>query len=209
MKTIAVAAAKGGSGKSTIASALAARAAKESMRVAMMDLNPDQGNLTQWWMLRGEPMNPRLITDIHNIPQDVKVLEAAKFEWLILDSPPIEVDLIEQAIAVSDLVLIPIRTSLFDVSAVDVVVEMCQTHGKAFGFILSAVNSKFKTLTDQTVAALVKVGPLLASRVSYRKPYIEALMAGKTGPEINKELLSEIDGLWAEVKRLAGGRSHG
>ena len=38
MKTIAVAAAKGGSGKSTIASALSARASKESLCVAMMDL---------------------------------------------------------------------------------------------------------------------------------------------------------------------------
>ena len=205
MKTIAVAAAKGGSGKSTIASALAARASKESLRVAMMDLNPDQGNLTQWWMLRGQPMNPRLITDIENIPEDVAVLKAAKFDWLILDSPPVEMDLIEQAIAVSDFVLVPIRTSLFDVNAIDAVVSMCKTHRKNFGFVLSAVDSKFKTLTDQTVAALVKEGPLLASRVSYRKPYIEALMAGKTGPEISKDLVPEIEALWGEVKRHAKG----
>jgi chromosome partitioning protein len=203
MKTIAVAAAKGGSGKSTIASALAARASKESLRVAIMDLNPDQGNLTQWWMLRGQPMTPRLITDTENIPVDVAVLKAAKFDWLILDSPPVEMDLIEQAVAVSDFVLIPIRTSLFDVSAIDAVVALCKSHGKAFAFVLSAVDSKFKKLTDQTVAALVKEGPLLAARVSYRKPYIEALMAGRTGPEICKELAPEIDALWAEVKRHA------
>ena len=28
-------------------------------------------------------------------------------------------------------------------------------------------------------------------------------MAGKTGPEINKDLMPEIDALWTEVKRLA------
>jgi chromosome partitioning protein len=201
MRTIAVAAAKGGSGKTTIASALAARAAKESLRVAMMDLNPDQGNLTQWWTLRGHPMNPRLITDIENIPEDVAVLKAAGFEWLVLDTPPVEMDLIEQAVAVADFVLIPVRTSLFDVSAIDALVAMCKTHRKAFGFVLSAVDSKFKTLTDQAVAALVKEGPLLAARVSYRKSYIEALLAGKSGPEINKELLLEVDTLWAEMKR--------
>jgi chromosome partitioning protein len=97
MKTLAVAASKGGSGKTTIASALAARASKEGLRVAMMDLNADQGNLTQWWMLRGQPMNPRLILDIENVPEDVKMLEAAKFDWLIIDTPPAEMDLIEQA----------------------------------------------------------------------------------------------------------------
>ncbi len=201
MKTIAVAAAKGGCGKTTIASALAARASKESLRVAMMDLNPDQGNLTQWWFLRGQPMNPRLITDTEDIPEDVAVLKEAKFDWLILDSPPVEMDLIEQAVAVADFVLIPVRASMFDLGAIDAVVAMCKTHGKSFSFILSAVDSKFKKLTDQAVAALVKEGPLLAARVSYRKPYIEALMAGKTGPEICKELLPEIDALWDEVKR--------
>ena len=56
MKTITVAAAKGGCGKSTITTALAARAAHDSLRVARFDLNADQGNLTQWWMMH-EPLN--------------------------------------------------------------------------------------------------------------------------------------------------------
>jgi hypothetical protein len=74
--------------------------------------------------------------------------------------------------------------------------------------VLSAVDSRlgFKMLTAQTVAALVNDGPLLATRISYRSQYIQALMAGKTGPEITKELIPEIDGLWAEVKqRIAEG----
>jgi Mrp family chromosome partitioning ATPase len=45
MKTITVASAKGGSGKSTITSALAVRACRETLKVAMMDLNFDQGSL--------------------------------------------------------------------------------------------------------------------------------------------------------------------
>ena len=203
MKTIAVAAAKGGSGKSTIVSALAARASKESMRVAMIDLNPDQANLTQWWTLRGQPMNPRLIMDIESIPEDVKILDAAGYEWLILDTPPVEMDLIEQAVAVAGFVLIPVRASFFDVDAIDAVISMCRTHRKSFAFVLSAVDSKFKKLTDQAIVALVKEGPLLASRVSYRKHYIEALMAGRSGPEIEKDLVPEIDALWSEVKRYA------
>ncbi len=169
-----------------------------------MDLNADQGNLTQWWELRRQPMNPRLIADIRNIPEDVQIARKLGFEWLILDTPPVEMDLIEQAVAVADFVLIPVRASLFDLSAIDAVTEMCRSHRKAFGFVLSAVDSKFKTLTDQMTGALVKEGPLLASRISYRLPYIQALPAGKTGPEINSDLMHEIDSLWAEVKRLCG-----
>ena len=158
MRAIAIASAKGGSGKSTIACALAARASKESMRVAMMDLNPDQGNLSQWWALRGQPMNPRLITDIQNIPEDVSVLARAGFDWLIIDTPPLEMDFIEQAIAVADFVLVPVRTSMFDVSALDALIAMCKHHRRSFGFVLSAVDAKFKKLTSETIAALVKEG---------------------------------------------------
>jgi Mrp family chromosome partitioning ATPase len=68
VKVIAMASPKGGSGKTTIASALAVRAAEESKRVAMFDLNSDQGNLTQWWVLRGEPMCPRLVEDAPTSP---------------------------------------------------------------------------------------------------------------------------------------------
>jgi chromosome partitioning protein len=202
MKIITVAAAKGGCGKSTITSALAVRAARESLRVALFDLNADQGNLTQWWMMRGEPLNPRLITDIENIPQDVKVLANEGFEWLLVDTPPLDMDIIEQAIAVATAVLIPVRCSIFDVNAIDPVTAMCRKHRKPFSFVLSAVDSKMQKLTDQTVAALVKDGPLAASRISYRMPYIQALVSGKTGAEISKELSGEVDGLWAEVVRL-------
>ena len=54
MKVVTIAAPKGGSGKTSAVSALAARAALESARVAMFDLNSDQANLTQWYILRGE-----------------------------------------------------------------------------------------------------------------------------------------------------------
>ena len=53
MKTITIASAKGGSGKSTITAALAVRACQDTKQVAMMDLNFDQGSLTQWWQLAG------------------------------------------------------------------------------------------------------------------------------------------------------------
>jgi chromosome partitioning protein len=89
MHVIAIASPKGGSGKTTLASALAVRATMESGRVAMFDLNSDQGNLTQWWVLRGEPMNPRLV-EVEHITRDVEVLRASRFEWLIIDTPPLE-----------------------------------------------------------------------------------------------------------------------
>src|SRR5579864_1200728 len=108
MKTIAIASAKGGSGKSSIAAALAVRACQDTPKVAMMDLNLDQGSLTQWWTVRGSPDVPGLAVNIENVPRDVKTLATA-YDWLFIDTPPAEMDLIEQAIAVADAVLVPVR----------------------------------------------------------------------------------------------------
>jgi chromosome partitioning protein len=210
MKTIAIASAKGGVGKSTITSALAVRASLESLRVALMDLNVDQGNLTQWWITRGQPMNPRLVTEIENIPEDVKALAAAGYEWLLIDGPPGEMDLIEQAVVVADFVLVPVKASIFDVNSIDAVVLMCATHDKPFAFVLSDVDAKFASLNAQIVKAMEAEGPLLRGQVSHRMPYAQALTVGKSGPELKKELAVEIDTLWLEIKAcIEKGGAHG
>ena len=59
MKVIAVVNSKGGTGKTTLASALSVRAAKESKRVAMVDLDP-QRSLVAWWQRRGKSDNPTI-----------------------------------------------------------------------------------------------------------------------------------------------------
>jgi chromosome partitioning protein len=202
MKTITVASAKGGSGKSTITSALAVAGSHDGAKVALMDLNFDQASLTQWWTIRGRPDAPALALNVENIPRDVRTL-ASVYEWLFIDTPPSDMDLIEQSIAVASAVLIPVRCGFFDVAAVQSVVEMVRQHRKPFAFVLSAVDSRFKTLTTQTIAALGDLGPLLKMHMSYAQGYIKALAIGKTGPEIERKLKPEIDELLAEVRALA------
>jgi hypothetical protein len=38
--------------------------------------------------------------------------------------------------------------------------------------------------------------------------YITAVAHGKTGPEVDKSLQTEVDSLWDEVERLAATASH-
>ena len=128
---------------------------------------------------------------------------ATKFDWLLIDTPPADLDLIEQAIAVADAIVIPVRSGVFDALAVQSVIEMCRERRKPFAFVLNAVDGHWKDLTAQTIAALADLGPIFAQQVSYRKLYVAALVAGKTGPEVEKGLRAEISALWLEVKRLA------
>ena len=112
-------------------------------------------------------------------------------------------DLVEQAVAVADTVIVPVRPGFFDVIAVQTVTWMCRQHRKPFAFVLSAVDGRYKTLTRQTLTALSDLGPVLKTQISYRRPWIAALVIGKTGPELDKDLRPEIGALWGEVKNLA------
>jgi chromosome partitioning protein len=211
MKVITIAAAKGGSGKTSMTALLAVKASRESLGVRMVDLNADQANLEQWWVTRGQPMNPRLERGITNITRDVVALRAAgEVEWLFIDTPPLDMDLIENAVAVADAVVIPVRTSIFDIGSIDSLVEICKAHRKPFAFVLSAADTRFKPLNASALAALVTEGTVLGTRISYRLPYINALTVGKVGPEIEKSLWPEADSLWSEAKALVEkGASHG
>ena len=70
MNVLAVVSTKGGVGKTTLASALAVRAAKESKRVAMVDLDP-QGSLAAWWKRRGGSENPKIFAHIRSFSEDI------------------------------------------------------------------------------------------------------------------------------------------
>jgi cellulose biosynthesis protein BcsQ len=48
VKVVTIAAAKGGSCKSTVCLSIAVGAVQEGLRVALFDLNADQGDLTKW-----------------------------------------------------------------------------------------------------------------------------------------------------------------
>lgn len=202
MRVITVACAKGGSTKTSVVAALAARAVRESLCVALFDLNHDQGNLSTWWVLRGTPLNPQLV-DVEDISRAVEKLRAAGKEWLFIDTPPLDMDVIEGAVMHSDAVIIPVRCSVFDLCSVVPVVEMCRAHHKPFQFLLSAVDGRMPKLVEQTMATLVSQGPIFATRMSYRQSSIQAVAVGKAGFEVEKDLVTEIDNLWTEVKRLA------
>ena len=72
MRTIAVASAKGGTGKTTLTSALAMRASDDFKAVGMLDLNHDQASLSQWNATRGELLNPKLMPVPENLTRDVR-----------------------------------------------------------------------------------------------------------------------------------------
>jgi chromosome partitioning protein len=215
MRTVAVCAPKGGSGKTTTTLLLAVHAANtHRMRVGIIDLNADQPSIANWLASRSaqkDLFTPELLEEIEDLVQDVKALAiSGTYDLILIDTPPVIDDtaVIEGAVAVADAVLIPCRPSALDVGTMDAMVEICREHRKPFAFLLSDVTENWRGVNNAALEALTDMGGrsgrVMAARVTHKIAHVNAMTIGKTGPEIDPKLGPEIRTLWSEVAQLAG-----
>jgi chromosome partitioning protein len=206
MKVVTIAGPKGGCGKSLTTASLAVRATHETGKVAMVDLNEDQGTLTEWWTQRGRPVNPYLHNDGGTLDELVDGLRADDWTYCFIDGPPYEQDLIEMSVIVADVVLIPIKLAYFDTSAIDSLVGMCRRRKKPYAFVVNEFDDRkgFRNANNIALGMLEGRGDILKSRIRYHPKHRVGQIEGKTGPEVDKALRKEIDLLWSEVKQFAG-----
>jgi len=202
LRVVTLANTKGGVGKTTLASALAVRAAEECRRVALLDLDP-QESLASWWTRRGKVKNPRLF-EVDATAEAIELLVSEGWQWVFIDTGPARIDLIEPGIAVADLVLIPMRPSALDIEQAAICVELCETHCKPHAFVLNHAPAGTK-LTKTSTQFLKQDGSIVVDApITYRQAYMAAATVGKSGPEVEKNGVArrEIEALWAAVKKL-------
>lgn len=205
MTVIAVAATKGGTGKSSLIANLSVRASQDAS-VAVLDYDP-QLSLVRWHELRGTPDNPSVIEGTSRGARvDVGRLAGA-VEWVFLDLPPATQHLIREGIRAADLVVVPVKTSPLDLEAIDPILELCDHHKKPFVFVLSMYDAKWKLAgTAFTYLEKVEPGSVLKDVFGYRQAYVGAMIGGETGPEYNEDAKQakackvEIDALWAAIR---------
>lgn len=206
--SVALAATKGGCGKTTLTACLAVHAAASGARVAMLDLDP-QGSLTRWWHLRGKPDNPTLFVDVSDLAGDIAYLKSEGWQYIFIDTPPGNVEIVEEAIGCVDYAVLPTRVSALDVLAVEPTVAACRASSRAFGFVLSAYDPRWK-LSPEAAAYLKEDGTVLAPPIQYRAAYASAMTLGRSGPESQDRKAAalcrdEIAELWRSILEAANG----
>ena len=201
MKTILIAAQKGGSGKTTLARNLSVAATEDGRNVLCLDLDP-QGSLRGWWESR-EAEAPFML-DRDPLPDALRVsLNAAqnRFDLCIIDTPPAASEWLTEALVAADLVLIPVRPSPDDLRAAGATLAAVNGSGIPFAFVLS--QTPRARITEEAARVLAQHGRLAPVNIAQRVAYAETGATGQGVTETkDKKAGAEIAAVWDYVKGI-------
>ncbi|MEM7492325.1 MAG: ParA family protein [Pseudomonadota bacterium] len=140
MLVIAIATLKGGSGKTTLAAALAVLFEKDGRRVVIVDLDP-QATASEWFEKRGATPNGQSLVVIDcaasRLQNHLSEMHGQGFDIALLDCPPGNGDASIQAASLADFVLLPTRGDSFDLASMRRTLELIDRAGSPHAIILN------------------------------------------------------------------------
>ncbi len=207
-KVIAILNQKGGVGKTTLTVHLATAFARTKRRVLLLDADP-QGSALDWAAARhGHPLFPVVGLPKNSIHKELPAL-ATNYDLVLIDGPPRVYDVARSAIMASDLVLVPVQPSPYDVWAAKEIIDLMKEAIIYKPKLLQAfvINRKIvNTAIGRDVAEALSEYPIpvLSTAVCQRVAFAESATQGLTVYELDPEMLAaqEMDHLAGEVLGL-------
>lgn len=199
---ITIAQQKGGAGKTTLAVNLAIAFARQNLRVAILDTDP-QGSLGRWFMTRREKIGDAGLdfatASAWGVGYECEKLSKTN-DIVIIDTPPkVDSDL-KPALREADLILVPVGSSHMDLWATDGVLDLAQRVGKSCVIVLNRVKSGTRLAEGVANAAAELSAEIATARLGQRVVYAETLGLGLSALEAGKSAAStEVDALAAEI----------
>lgn len=207
MPIISVLNPKGGSGKTTISTNLARSLHERGFRVLLVDSDP-QGSARDWHAANDTNPLPLIALDRANNIKSLTDL-AQNYDYVVVDGAAKLEDIIAASIKVSDIILIPVTPSPYDLWAASDLVDFIKarqevTNGlPAASFIISRAISGTK-LGDEIVAALSEQGlNVFPTHITQRQVYPQTASEGQSVFDSkNSDARSEMDALTTEILKF-------
>jgi chromosome partitioning protein len=200
---------KGGVGKTTLAVHLASALAQRGKRVMLVDADP-QGSALDWAARRGGDSLPFPVIGLPKptLHKELPKLEA-DYDVIVVDGAPRVYDVARSAIMASDLILIPVQPSPYDVWAAKEIVDLL-TEVQPFKENLKSVfviNRKIvnTAIGRDVIEALTEYNvPVLKAQICQRVGFAESAATGQTiiETEPGSTASHEIEALTNEVMEL-------
>lgn len=203
MRTIALVTQKGGSGKSTLSASLAVAAQAARERVFLLDMDPQQ-SLTTWAQNRRDDNLGVEAIAAGKLPAALAALAKGNVTLAIIDTPATYSAASEAAMKAADLIIIPVRPTVFDLWASDATRRYAKELGKEYVFVLNQCPIVQENCRLQDgAAALEAMGGLLRPMISSRVDYQEAICRGLGPTEVNPNgaAAEEVRQLWVSLRR--------
>lgn len=175
---------KGGVGKTTLAVHLAMCLSKRNLRVLLVDSDP-QGSTLDWSASRGGEGDLAVIgLPTRTLHKEIQA-HRDNYDMIVIDGPPRVNELARAAIMASDLVLIPVQPSPYDVWAAKEITELLQeasifkeAQKSAFVINRKIVNTAIgRDVTDALAGYPI---PVLKQAVCQRVAFAESAAQGRT-----------------------------
>jgi len=200
---------KGGVGKTTLAVHLATAFAQDGARVLLVDADP-QGSALDWSAIRQDaPFFPVIGLPKPTLHRELPTL-ATDYDCVVIDGPPRVYDVARSAIMASDVVLVPVQPSPYDVWAAKEIVDLLRDAMTFKERLKSAfvINRKIvNTAIGRDVADALAEYPIavLTAQVCQRVGFAESASQGRTVLETDPGSLAslEIHALTNEIQELA------